>query len=70
MVLVHHNVEPDLVTKRELVQETVQHLMAGCRIEILVRKIDSERTMLRRAIPRWIITHFGEVKDAHHDAPL
>ena len=65
VMLVDHDVEPDLVAQRELVEIAVQQLVADLRIVIAVRQHDPQRAALQPLLPGRVVGHFREIPDAH-----
>ena len=69
VVLVHHDVEPDLVAQRELVEIAVQQAVRGRRIEVARRQHHAQRAAREAGFPRRVIRHLGEIPAAHGRAP-
>ena len=69
VVLVHHDVEPDLVAQRELVEIAVQQAVRGRRIEVAGRQHHAQRAAREACLPRRVIRHLGEIPAAHRRAP-
>src|SRR5262249_32337143 len=65
VVLVDHDVEPDLVTKRELVEVAVEQAMADLGVEVAARQHDPQRPPFQTLFPGRVIGHFREIPDAH-----
>ena len=68
VVLVDHDVEPDLVAQRELVEIAVQQVVADLRVVVAVRQHDAQRAALQAFLPGRVIGHFREIPDAHRAA--
>ena len=65
VMLVDHDVEPDLVAQREFVQVAVEKAAADFWIEVAVRQHNPQRPALQSLLPGGVIGHLREVPDAH-----
>ena len=65
VVLVHHDVEPDLVAISELVEVAVQQPVCLERIEIAVGQHHPQRAALEALRPGGVIGHLGKIPDSH-----
>src|SRR5262249_35556631 len=70
VVLVDHDVEPDLVAQRELVEIAVEETVSDLRIKVAVRQHYPQRAALQSLLPSRVVSHFREVPDAHGLSPL
>jgi len=65
VVLVDHDVEPDLVAQPELVEIAVEQLMPDLGVVIGARQHHPERAALKPFFPGRVICHLREIPDAH-----
>jgi hypothetical protein len=65
VVLVDHDVEPDLVAQPELVEIAVEKLVPDLRVGICIREDDPQRAALQPLFPGRVIGHLGEIPDSH-----
>src|SRR3981081_1878354 len=69
-MLVDHDVEPDLVAQRELVEIAVEQAMTDLRIVMGVGQHNTQGASLQPFVPGRVIGHLREVPDTHPLAPF
>ena len=69
VVLVDHDVEPDLIAQGEFVEVAVQQPPGLLRVELLVRQHDPQGAAFQAFFPGRVVGHLGEIPCAHGGAP-